>query len=75
MKVLNLFGYTGGATLACAQAGATVTHVDAAKGMVQWAKENRELSQLPETSCRWIVEDALRSFSGRSAGATTMTAS
>ena len=42
------------------KAGAAVTHVDAAKGMVQWAKENRELSQLPETSCRWIVEDALR---------------
>ena len=60
LRVLNLFGYTGGATLACAQAGAHVTHVDAAKGMVQWAKENREISQLPETSCRWIVEDALR---------------
>ena len=60
LRVLNLFGYTGGATLACAQAGAQVTHVDAAKGMVQWAKDNRELSQLPETSCRWIVEDALR---------------
>ena len=60
LRVLNLFGYTGGATLACAQAGAHVTHVDAAKGMVQWAKENRELSQLSETSCRWIVEDALR---------------
>ena len=60
LRVLNLFGYTGGATLACAQAGAHVTLVDAAKGMVQWAKENRELSQLPETSCRWIVEDALR---------------
>lgn len=60
VKVLNLFGYTGGATLACAQADAQVTHVDAAKGMVQWAKENRELSGLPETSCRWIVEDALR---------------
>jgi len=60
IKVLNLFGYTGGATLACAAAGAHVTHVDAAKGMVQWAKENRELSGLPETSCRWIVEDALR---------------
>ena len=60
LRVLNLFGYTGGATLACAQAGAHVTHVDAANGMVQWAKENRELSQLPETSCRWIVEDALR---------------
>ena len=60
VKVLNLFGYTGAATLACASAGAHVTHVDAAKGMVQWAKENRELSRLPETSCRWIVEDALR---------------
>ena len=60
VKVFNLFGYTGGATLACAAAGAHVTHVDAAKGMVQWAKENRELSGLPETSFRWIVEDALR---------------
>ncbi len=60
LKVLNLFGYTGGATLACAAAGAHVTHVDAAKGMVSWARENRELSGLPETSCRWIVEDALR---------------
>ena len=60
VKVLNLFGYTGGATLACAAAGAHVTHVDAAKGMVLWAKENRELSKLPETSFRWIVEDALR---------------
>ena len=60
LKVLNLFGYTGGATLACAAAGAHVTHVDAAKGMVLWAKENRELSRLPETSFRWIVEDALR---------------
>ncbi len=59
VEVLNLFGYTGGATLACAAAGAHVTHVDAAKGMVQWARENRELSGLPETSCRWIVEDAL----------------
>ena len=60
LRVLNLFGYTGGATLACAAAGAHVTHVDAAKGMVQWAKENRELNHLPETSFRWIVEDALR---------------
>ena len=59
-RVLNLFGYTGGATLACAAAGAHVTHVDAAKGMVLWAKENRELSRLPEDRCRWIVEDALR---------------
>jgi len=60
VKVLNLFGYTGAATMACAAAGAHVTHVDAAKGMVQWAKENRALCGLPETSCRWIVEDALR---------------
>ena len=60
VRVLNLFGYTGGATVACAAAGAHVTHVDAAKGMVQWAKENRELNKLPETSFRFIVEDALR---------------
>ena len=60
VRVLNLFGYTGGATLACAAAGAHVTHVDAAKGMVLWAKENRELSRIPEDRCRWIVEDALR---------------
>ena len=60
VRVLNLFGYTGAATLACAHAGAHVTHVDAAKGMVLWAKENRELSEIPEDSCRWIVEDALR---------------
>ena len=59
-RVLNLFGYTGGASLACASAGAHVTHVDAAKGMILWAKENRELSGLPETSFRFIVEDALR---------------
>lgn len=60
VKVLNLFGYTGAATMACAAAGAHVTHVDAAKGMVQWAKENRELCRLGESSFRWIVEDALR---------------
>ena len=60
LRVLNLFGYTGGATLCCGAAGAHVTHVDAAKGTVQWAKENRELNRLPETRFRWIVEDALR---------------
>ena len=60
VRVLNLFGYTGGASLACMAAGAHVTHVDAAKGMVQWAKENRELSRLPEDRGRWIVEDAMR---------------
>lgn len=59
VKVLNLFAYTGGASLACAKAGAHVTHVDAAKGMVQWAKENREISRLKEDSFRFIVEDAL----------------
>jgi 23S rRNA (cytosine1962-C5)-methyltransferase len=58
VKILNLFGYTGGATIACARAGAHVTHVDAAKGMVQWAGENRKLSGLDEASVRWIVEDA-----------------
>ena len=58
-RVLNLFAYTGGASLACAAAGAHVTHVDAAKGMVLWAKENRELSGLPESRFRFIVEDAL----------------
>ena len=58
-RVLNLFAYTGGASLACAAAGAHVTHVDAAKGMVLWAKENRALSDLPENSFRFIVEDAL----------------
>ena len=58
-KVLNLFAYTGGATMACAAQGAHVTHVDAAKGMVQWAKRNRELCQLPEDRFRFIVEDAM----------------
>ena len=60
IRVLNLFGYTGGATLACAAAGAKVTHVDAAKGMVQWAGENRKLAEVDETSVRWIVDDALK---------------
>ena len=60
VRVLNLFGYTGGATLACASAGAKVTHVDAAKGMVQWAGENRRLAGIDETRVRWIVDDALK---------------
>ncbi|MCL2866947.1 MAG: class I SAM-dependent methyltransferase [Clostridia bacterium] len=64
VRVLNLFGYTGGASLACARAGAQVTHVDAARGMVQWAKENRAASGLPETAFRFIVEDA-KAFVGR----------
>lgn len=57
ISVLNLFAYTGGATLACANAGATVCHVDAAKGMVQWAKENAVLSSLENAPIRWIVDD------------------
>ena len=56
-KVLNLFAYTGGATLACAAAGAQVTHVDASKGMVAWARENAAASGLAEKPERWIVED------------------
>ncbi len=60
IRVLNLFGYTGGATCACAAAGAHVTHVDAAKGMVQWAGENRRLSGIDETRVRWIIDDALK---------------
>lgn len=59
-KVLNLFGYTGGATCACAKAGAFVTHVDAAKGMVDWAKENRALCGIGDDRVRWIVDDALK---------------
>lgn len=57
VKVLNLFGYTGGATLACAQAGASVTHVDASKGMVSWARKNATLNGLEDRPIRWIVED------------------
>jgi 23S rRNA (cytosine1962-C5)-methyltransferase len=57
LKVLNLFAYTGGATLACAAAGAEVCHVDAAKGMVQWARENAAASGLTEKPIRWIVDD------------------
>ena len=57
IKVLNLFGYTGGATLACAAAGASVCHVDASKGMVQWGKENAAASGLADRPIRWIVDD------------------
>lgn len=57
LKVLNLFAYTGGATLACAAAGAAVTHVDASKGMVQWARDNAAASGLSERPIRWIVDD------------------
>ncbi|MBP0989731.1 MAG: class I SAM-dependent methyltransferase [Oscillospiraceae bacterium] len=60
VSVLNLFAYTGGATLACAAAGAKVCHVDAAKGMVEWARENCELSGLKEKPIRWIVDDCVK---------------
>ncbi|MEE1026985.1 MAG: class I SAM-dependent methyltransferase [Acutalibacteraceae bacterium] len=57
VKVLNLFAYTGGATLACLKAGASVTHVDASKGMVAWAKENAAVSGLSDKPVRWLVDD------------------
>lgn len=60
IKVLNLFGYTGAATLACMEAGAAVTHVDASKGMVQWAKENAETSALSDRPVRWLVDDCVK---------------
>jgi 23S rRNA (cytosine1962-C5)-methyltransferase len=59
IKILNLFGYTGGATLAAASVGASVTHVDAARAMVNWCSENALLSQLRDASIRYIVEDAV----------------
>lgn len=60
VKVLNLFAYTGGATAAAAQAGASVTHVDASKGMVGWAKENAKSSGLEHAPIRWIVDDCVK---------------
>lgn len=60
MRVLNLFGYTGAITMAAAQAGATVTHLDASKKAIQWAKKNQELSNLNPERFRWIVDDGLK---------------
>ena len=60
VKVLNLFAYTGGATLAGAAAGASVTHVDASKGMVTWAKENAISSGLKDAPIRWLVDDCVK---------------
>lgn len=60
VKVLNLFAYTGGATLAAAAAGAQVTHVDASKGMVSWAKENAAASGLKNAPIRWLVDDCVK---------------
>ena len=60
IKVLNLFAYTGGATASCAAAGAAVTHVDASKGMVGWARENARSSGLEDAPIRWIVDDCMK---------------
>ena len=60
VKVLNLFGYTGGATLACAAAGATVCHVDASKGIVAWGKDNAAASGLADRPIRWLVDDCAK---------------
>ncbi len=65
-KVLNLFAYTGGATLACARAGALVSHVDSSRPAVTWARENQRLSHLESKPVRWIVEDCLK-FAAREA--------
>ncbi len=60
LNILNLFGYTGGASLACAAAGAKVCHVDASKGVVAWGKENQQLSGLGDKPIRWIVDDCIK---------------
>lgn len=60
IKVLNLFAYTGGATLSAAAAGASVCHVDASKGMVNWAKENAESSGLSDKPIRWLIDDCVK---------------
>ena len=60
VRVLNLFGYTGAATLACAAAGASVCHVDASKGMVAWARENAAASGLADRPIRWLVDDCVK---------------
>ncbi len=60
LRVLNLFAYTGGSTLAAAAAGAEVVHVDAAKNIIAWARRNAELSGLADAPIRWIAEDALK---------------
>lgn len=60
VKVLNLFSYTGGATVACLKAGAQVVHVDASKGMVNWAKENAAASHVADKPVRWIVDDCIK---------------
>ena len=60
VRVLNLFAYTGGATIACMMEGAHVTHVDSSRGMVDWAKENVKVNNLDETKVRYIVDDCIK---------------
>lgn len=60
IKVVNLFAYTGGATVACLSAGASVTHVDASRGMTLWAKENSAISGLKDAPVRWLVDDCIK---------------
>jgi len=60
LYVLNLFAYTGGSTMACSQAGAHLVHLDAAKGVVDWARKNAQLSGLEDRPIRWLVDDALK---------------
>ena len=66
--MLNLFGYTGGATLACAAAGATVCHVDASKGIVAWGKDNAVASGLADRPIRWLVDDCAKFVAREHAG-------
>ena len=74
-KILNLFGYTGIASLIAAKAGAEVTHIDASKKAIGWARENQALAGLDALPIRWICEDARNSSSARCGAATAMTAS
>ena len=60
IKVLNLFAYTGGATVACLKEKASVTHVDSSKGMIEWAKENVKLNHLEDSSVRYLVDDVIK---------------
>lgn len=60
VRILNLFAYTGGASLACIKSGASVTHVDSSKGMVQWCKENISSSNLDDTKIRYLIDDCIK---------------
>lgn len=73
-KVLNLFAYSGGSTLAAAKAGAQVCHLDASKGMVSWARENAGLNHLEGAPVRWIVDDVTKFLKGKSVEKAAMTA-